>query len=464
MRTKKRRFELYIFYDYTGIEAHLARMAMKGWQIHKITPFYWEYRRIEPQEMTYTVTYFSEASDFNPYPTDNQQTFHDYCKKAGWTLAAEWAQMQIFCSAQEDPTPIETDDAIKLKAIHRSMKKNFLPSSIAILLLSLFQIFFQLHMCTQSPADWLSNNTTLFSTTIWGILVLYMLTNLIVYGVWYRRSQKAAARGDTGIESSGRYRKAQIFWLILEGIAGAGVLLSLSSQYFGWMGIWLIAYIAMILTALLIRNALKRAGTSKKLNMTITVISIAILAVALSGIMTRLVVRGVNTGRLAKKPAETYTTTMPNGTTHTWDIYHDSLPLTVEDLQDVNYDHYSYKWTARESFLLGQYVARQDSFPDGQQAPELRYTIVDVKLPVLSDTCLNEYLTMYDWDEPEEEKRYFKQTDDPAWLADKVYQLYFQDEAMAEYILCWGSRIVYIRLDEAPAAEQIAIAVEKLRK
>lgn len=462
MKNKKRRLEQFLFFDYTGIEAHLAKMAAKGWQIDKITPFCWKYRRIEPQSLTYTVTYFSEASDFNPYPTMNQQTFHDYCEKAGWKLAAEWAQMQIFCTAQEEPTPIETDEPVKLKAIHKSMKKNFLPGGIMLLLLSLFQVFLQLHMCAQSPTDWLSNNTSLFSALIWGIFALYMLTNLTVYGVWYYRSGKAAGRGETGLESSSSYQKAQLIWLLLEGIAVVGTFLSLSSQYLGWMGVWLIAYMALMLTVPLIRNALKWAGASKKLNLTITIISIVVLAVALSGIMTGLITRGIRNGMFSKKPVETYTTTQSNGDTHTWEIYHDSLPLTVEDLQDIAYDHYSYEWTANESILLAQYVARQNSFTDGQQAPELRYTILDTKLPGVFDVCLNEYLDRYDWD-PLEDERHYQRTDDPAWQADGVYQLYFQEEAMAEYILCWGSRIVYIRFDEMPSASQIAIAAKKLR-
>lgn len=52
MKATKRRFEQFLFYDYTGIERHLKRMAARGWQLHKITRFYWEYRRTEPQKLT----------------------------------------------------------------------------------------------------------------------------------------------------------------------------------------------------------------------------------------------------------------------------------------------------------------------------------------------------------------------------------------------------------------------------
>lgn len=105
---------------------------------------------------------------------------------------------------------------------------------------------------------------------------------------------------------------------------------------------------------------------------------------------------------------------------------------------------------------------KKNSSLDGQNAPGLNYSITDVKLSGLFDICLDNYLEMYyyDW----EEKMYFRQTDDPAWQADEVYQLYFLDEAMDEYILCWGKRIVYINFAEIPTVEQIAVVEEKLNK
>ena len=105
MMRKKRRLEQFIFYDYNGIADHLEKMAAKGWRLSKISGNVWTYEAIEPTESTelkYTVTYFSEASEFNPYPTENQQVFLDYCEEAGWKLAAEWAQMQILYSDRKD--------------------------------------------------------------------------------------------------------------------------------------------------------------------------------------------------------------------------------------------------------------------------------------------------------------------------------------------------------------------------
>lgn len=468
MKTTKRRFEQFLFYDYTGIERHLERMAAKGWQLHKITRLYWEYRRAEPQKRTYTVTYFSEASEFNPYPTENQQTFYEYCNDAGWNLVAEWAQMQVFCSERENPTSIETDESVKLKAIHRAMKKNFLPSSVVLLLLSVFLVYLQLDMIASNPVEQLSLGLSPFVAAIWSVLFIQTFFSLTGYASWYRQSQKDVRMGGTCAESGGGYKKlfyvltgviAVLFALAVPAFTAASTRGYIASGIIGALNVTVI--IVLVLT---IKNALKRAEASRKVNLSVTVVSCVVLSIVLTGVTTWFIIRNASAGWSGHQPAATYTTIQPNGATHTWDIYHDPLPLQVEDLQDVAYSHYSYKWTARESFFLAHYVARQDSFPDGQFAPELSYAIADVKLSALFDLCLTYYLNLYHDEQnlPEEDRRFFRLTDDPAWQADAAYQLYRHDESSGEYVLCWGSRIVHIRFDEIPTPQQIAIAVEKL--
>ena len=56
MRDTKRRIEAFSFYDHTGIEAHLEKMAAKGWLLERMTGVGWVYRRIEPGRVKFTVT------------------------------------------------------------------------------------------------------------------------------------------------------------------------------------------------------------------------------------------------------------------------------------------------------------------------------------------------------------------------------------------------------------------------
>lgn len=465
MKTIKRRFEQFLFYDYKGIESHLAQMAQKGWQLHKITPFYWEYNRIEPQAITYTVTYFSEASEFNPYPTLNQQTFHEYCKDAGWNLVAEWAQMQIFCTDQVNPTAIETEESVKLKAIHRAMKKNFLPSNIVLLLMSLVQILFHLYQIGSDPVSLLSKGSTIYMMISWIFISLYTLVSLSGYGIWYQKSKKSIRMEGSCIENSNRYKSLNKFLLALPIVSITLTVIAISTQQLGWYGLLGFANVTLVLLlAFRIKKSLKQAKISRSVNLTVTIVSCVLLSLTFTGIMTWIIFQGVNSGRFTRQPVDTYTTTLKDGANHTWDIYQDPLPLRVEDLQSVDYAHYSYKLTVTKSLFLAQYEAQQNSFPDGQQAPELTYTIVDVKVHALFDICLNDFLEMYsyDYDLPEEYRRYFKKINDPRWQVDSVYQLYTQEEAMDEYILEFGSRIVYINFDGIPSDKQIAIAVAKM--
>ena len=78
MKDIKRRVELFSLYDRSGMEEHLAKMAEKGWLLEKIGAYLWTYRRIEPKQLTFSVCYFPKASQFDPEPSEAQETFYDF--------------------------------------------------------------------------------------------------------------------------------------------------------------------------------------------------------------------------------------------------------------------------------------------------------------------------------------------------------------------------------------------------
>lgn len=135
MRTKKRRLETFSFYDRTGIEKHLTEMAARGWMLEKIGML-WHYRRIEPQQLHFAVTYFPRASAFDPGPSADEQTFVEFCERAGWQKAASSAQLQVFWNVGPDPVPLETDAVLQVETISRAAKKSFLLGQILLLFVS----------------------------------------------------------------------------------------------------------------------------------------------------------------------------------------------------------------------------------------------------------------------------------------------------------------------------------------
>jgi len=63
--TKREWMPLYSFYDRTGISRHLEDMAARGWMVEKLGAYSWRYRRAEPKQLRFSVTYFPAASGFD---------------------------------------------------------------------------------------------------------------------------------------------------------------------------------------------------------------------------------------------------------------------------------------------------------------------------------------------------------------------------------------------------------------
>ena len=84
MKNTKRRMENLNLYDYRHVEDHLSAMAARGWRLESIGARLWKYRRAEPAKVRYAVTYIQDASQFNPGPTERQQTLEELCAAAGW--------------------------------------------------------------------------------------------------------------------------------------------------------------------------------------------------------------------------------------------------------------------------------------------------------------------------------------------------------------------------------------------
>lgn len=133
MKGKKREYNLYSFYDRTGIQKHLEVMAEQGWMLEKIGQLFWHYRRIEPKRIRFAVSYFPSASTFDPKPSEKQETFREFCEHAGWKLAADSAQLEIYWNEDENAIPLVTDALVELETIHKSAMKTIVLSCFILL-------------------------------------------------------------------------------------------------------------------------------------------------------------------------------------------------------------------------------------------------------------------------------------------------------------------------------------------
>lgn len=137
MKKSRLRMNLYELCDWKAIEHHLARQAAKGWRLRRAEGSFWRYERAEPACVQYEVTYLPSVGETTPRPDPNLQELDTICAAAGWRHVAEWNGMQIYENEAANPAPIETDERLRLQAIHATMLRRYIAPLALVCLLEL---------------------------------------------------------------------------------------------------------------------------------------------------------------------------------------------------------------------------------------------------------------------------------------------------------------------------------------
>lgn len=429
MKDTKRRLEIFSFLDYTGIARHLSKMAEKGWLIEKISPFGWTYRRIIPKKLTFFVSYYPQASEFDPEPAEQQKTFHDFCEYTGWRFTAASAQMQIFYNEQENPTPIETDPVLEVETIHAAAKKSFLPAYFAWLAVAILDMVLFIGRMHEDLIGLLASATNLFTGFGWSMLFIICIIELCGYFIWHAKAKKAAEYGEW-IESPNHSHIQKIiltivvlgflYWFFTSMVFSTAMLRIITIAIFLYV-------IALFLLVNGIKQLLKRKKVARNINRAVTLASSFILSFVMITAITYGILHISKNGLFEQNQT-------------------DELPLTVEDLLDINYEGYIKERRSEESLLLGQFFMHQFPKLDSEhytEMPWLAYTITEVRVHRLYDFCKNSLLDGY------------APVDPKPWRANEAYK-----HDSNTYLLCYENRIIEITFDWEPTTEQMGIAAD----
>ncbi len=433
-------FENYIMFDCVGLEKHLKAMAAKGWQLESIGRLLWKYRKEEPADLTYSVTYLPRASAYDPEITEEGEELKDFCAAAGWRKVAEWVQMQIFVTDRPDPTPIESDESIRLNIIRQTMKKNFLLSHGLLGVVMLLNLLLRLSSAFDYPLTYLADGSWFASILMFGFAALLMLIDVCYFLNWSRRAGKAVEQGRPLPEAKCYRWIAVGGWVILIAL----VLLLMMEEGFE---LFLLVYMVLMFLVIALvwgtNRQLRKRNASKGKNIAITLLVDVVLVLALTSFMIWF---GINMGFGREEPADTLKIGNYN-----WRIFRHELPLRIEDIMDSDYDYYSCEKIEKETIFLRSEECWQSAPPDGEAHPELRYTVYTVKMDFLYDDVLR-------WVQEDEFRHYtaegkdmsaFVPVDAASWGADAVYQLKIgeADASVMEdkYILCIGNKVVEFR-------------------
>lgn len=462
--TKREWMPLYSFLDRKRVTGHLADMAARGWMLDRLGTWSWHYRRTEPKQLRFAVTFFAGAGRFSPVPAAGLDTFQDYCAQAGWHRAASSDQVQVFYSEDPDAVPIDTDPAAELENIRRSIGKPMVHSYIALLLIILLYMAMNFRSLLTDTVNTLSNPASLLSFAGELPLLVLAVASLTLYGRWLRKA-KAAAEANLPLPDLRSARGLSILCLVWAGLLMVGALASLGDS----TGIVLLTIGMLLFFALTwflantARKAMQGLRFPRWANLLVTVGIIAAMMIGeFAGLLAFLLRTPSAVWLEDRPPVETYTA---HGMT--WSVYADPIPLRVEDLIDIDYDGWSTEADVEWSPLATHGEYRQDARLGDKDLPELRYEIVTVKIPFLYDLCKRDFIQWverYNDELPEEDWDVYQPVDPAPWGAEEVFQRYSSGTPSRQYLLCWEDRMAEIWLfwDEAPTPDQMAVIGEKL--
>ncbi len=443
----------FLFCDKQAVEERLEKLSREGWRLEKMGNYLWKLRAAEPEALKFSAIWFPDGSDFDPGPTQGEETLEELCERDGWELEYRWGQLQIFSNARPDATPIETDPEVQLGTIRRAMRKTFLPTRWLLLVLCVYWIAAQGWQIWKDPAENLAGLSAAMLPAFF-LLLVEVVWELGSYFVWLRQAKKAARRGEF---CSLRMNQA-VGWVLV----GAAALIMLSAVCFSGtpmpaLLLWTAAYLLTLAGANGVKAFLKKRGASREINRTVSVMTVVVLClVFVSG--TVYLILHFDLG--IRKPAGTWT---DGG--FTMKLYDDPLPLRVEDLVEVPETVWSAEARPEESLFVQRTEYRHWPVLDGRRVPSLEYTVTRVKLPFLYGFCrdglLRQETDVFQNGTLVFENHYVPVEPGP-WGAEEAYQVMTDGYLTNWYLACYEDWFLEIRFDWTPTEGQIKLAVEKL--
>lgn len=452
-REKTRRVLWYQFNDSEAIVAYLEKMARRGWLLEKIRTFL-TFRRTEPENLTFAVTYFPDASVFDPAPTEGQKTYIDYCRAVGWELAAVNGPMQIFYSRLKNPTPIETDERLKLTAIRKTMRKTVVLSYALLLVSMLWSLHTYLESFSRSPLSVVSRSSSLGLLLFIPMMALVLIYFLLDHGIWCLRSQRSVERGGACLRpSTGPHLIATGLILAMSALMilafGADYLQpAMRSEVLWAVGGTSVLFVLLFLAI----SLLKKHGRSRGVVLWGYIGIALVVTLIFIGLSMKLALSGV----AERTPELVYTDIHGQD----WDLYRDALPVTLETLgySVTEADHCSYEAESQQSPLASSHSYLQLAYGSHSTLPGLSYTVTVIRWDRLREICWKEMAVLPARNSHSDLSLLSEcEATDPApWGAEAAYHKDWGNS----YLLLYDDRIITISTDWDLTEKQVDLMRE----
>ncbi|SHH92459.1 DUF2812 domain-containing protein [Clostridium grantii] len=461
MKDKSKRIMNFRFDRYEDAENKLEKLAAKGLYLEECGSFLWTFRKGTPKKLKYTVTYFSEGSIFNPDITDNQQTYIEYAKAAGWNFVTQFNQMQIFCSEADNPIPFETDEKEKLNNIKKCMKKSFLPSIFVMILVFVLNLIVQFNSFQLNPIDYLSDPIRLLNSSMIAAATIYQVYSLMTYFLWLKRSEKSIAFGGECVKRSNIvYKIVDIIFMFFLFCSLGYLLFYLAFKTSRFALVISIGQVPILMIVFwssikYLKKKKATATVNKLISYTVLIIaSFAYLALLMAFIMK------FGFGISNESNYQTVDWQLSETESYEYRLYSDEIPLTSEDLYGpIDYNYYSYEKEIDKTFFLSKSAYRQDSPPAKDTPPRIEYEILEPQFDFVYRLAKEHLLEIPEW----RDNTTFESMDNKIFDTVEAYQRYYENTPTGVYMLFFGDRIITLNMEEPLTTKQISIIKEKLQ-
>lgn len=273
---------LHAFFDHTGIARHLEKRARQGWMLDHInTNSSFRYRRCEPKDLRFAVTYFPTASDYAPEPDEDQQEFYDICAAAGWTFVAQTFQMQIFCNEDPNAVPLETDPSVQLENIHNSLWRNYMGGKFALLAISLIMLFNIGVKFENRLFATMRSTLMLLIVALFLVLMIHQGVEVAAYYLWRKKALRCAEEQGLFLPVPGG-RVREMFFAALYSPIVIAMLCQMSLPMAVLFLFGVVTFLLILQIAFRLRDALKKKGVKTEWNYFLTIALIFALTIGRS--------------------------------------------------------------------------------------------------------------------------------------------------------------------------------------
>jgi hypothetical protein len=219
MKDKKSVYAAYAFYDRTGIRNFLEKKARQGWMLKSFSGDTWRFTRIEPRELHFCISYYPAAWNVErDSPLSQQrQEFVNFCEHGGWKLVCFNGAMHIFCSAEENPIPIETDAILEMETIHKATKKTYLHTRIPIAVLHAIVAILHV-LILPYRTERIEMLYDLLDMAFHSLMGLYYGLEVFLYYAWRRKALAAVRAGNGFTETKSNPYSPLVFLISLTAL------------------------------------------------------------------------------------------------------------------------------------------------------------------------------------------------------------------------------------------------------